>query len=259
MYSIKEIRKARIYIRNKKGKVHKLGRAYFTIFHPSKPQAVGVLVKRPDFLLMIKRKDCFVALDSLKEFEGNFVVDAKNKGAFDAAACKRLNIDYDQCILWEGMQVLTQSGQELGTISDVFFDEKTLEIDHIDISSGCIDRALVGASTISYKSLLGYSNGAIRVKDATEPQSEEGGISAKAGETWAKGKHAASDASAKAGEAINKGAYKTGQAIGTAKNAAKKKGIGSKEDVKNAASKQLSKSKNMFKEFKEEYKKASRD
>lgn len=259
MYSIKNVRKARVYIKNKKGKVHKLGRAYVTVFHPSKPQAVGVLVKRPDLLLMIKRSDWFVAFDSLKASDGNFLVDGTNKSAFGPEACKRLGINYDQCILWEGMKVSTESGTEIGEISDVFFDKESLMIDHIDVSSGGVDRALVGASVIPQNCLLGYRDGKIEVKDEAAIILEEGGVAAKAGEAWAKGKHAASDASAKAGEAINKGAYKTGQAIGAAKRAAQSRGVGSKDDVKKAAKKQVNKSLNMFKEFKEEFNKAAHD
>lgn len=259
MHSIKDIRKARIFTKNKKGKVHKLGKAYLVVFHPKKAKAVGVVVKRPDLLLMIKRKDCFVALDSLKRFEKNLVVDATDKKAFGQAALKRLDIDYDQCILWEGMPVATEDGKQLGTISDVAFDEEFLEIDHIDVSSGGIDRALVGASVIKRENLIGYDNGCIRVKECASEAISEGGAAAKAGEAWAKGKHVASDASAKAGDAINKGAYKAGQAVGSMKNAAKKHGLGSAEDAKKTAGKQLKKSRNMFKEFAEEYKKASRD
>jgi sporulation protein YlmC with PRC-barrel domain len=259
VYSVKELRKARIFIKNKKGKVHKLGRAYAVVFHPKKAKAVGLIVKRPDLLLMIKRKDWFVALDSLKQKDKNFVVDATNKGAFGEAAFKRLDIDFDSCILWEGMPVATESGKDLGLISNVDIDKKTLEIKSIDVSSGGIDKALVGASTIARENLLGYDNGCIRVKEETPEALGDGGVAAKAGETWAKGKHAASEASAKAGDAINKGAYKTGQAIGSVKNAAKKRGLGSVEDAKKTAGNQLKKSRNMFKEFKEEYKKASRD
>ncbi len=277
MFSTKDASKQRIFIRAKQDRIKKYGSIRRVIFHPSKAQVVGIVVKRPDLLLMVKRKERFVAFDRLEEVERGYCVCDK-PDSWDAAACKRLNIDFDKCIIWDYMPVRSASGQELGTISNVVVNEETLEVDHVDISSGSINRALLGSSDIPAKYIRGYEQGAIIVDDEVTNVQESGGAAAKAGEAWAKTKHEASQVSKqvgeKAGTAINTGAYKTGEAIGTIRDKAnkavdeheaKKQEAESRgeytgvDKAANAFGKQLGRASHMFKDFKDEFDKASRD
>lgn len=273
MFSTKDASKQRIFIRAKNNRIKKYGSIRRVIFHPSKAQVVGVVVKRPDLLLMIKRKERFVAFDRLEEVERGYCVCDK-PDSWDAAACKRLNIDFDSCIIWDYMPVRNASGQELGTISNVVINEKTLEIDHIDIASGSVNRAILGSSDIAAEHIRGYEKGAIIVDDTVDEVQESGGAAAKAGEAWAKTKHEASQVGEKAGAVINTGAYKTGEAIGTIRDKASK-AVDEREVKKqeaqargeytgvdkaaNSFGKQLGRASHMFKDFKDEFEKASRD
>lgn len=300
MLSSKDIFNKKVYLTNKKGADRRFGRVRAVVFHPSKPKAVGVLVKRPDAALMVKRKERFVAFDRLQPLEdGNWhIVDESD--SWDKAACKRLGVDLDECILWDLMPVRTDKGRELGSINSVYFDENTFAIDHIDISANGAERGLLGAANIAGEYLLGYNEGCIVVRDEVGEVTVAGGLAAKAGESWATAKHNVKESqdnlTEKTGEAVNKGAYKLGEAIGSLKSAAvetkevftETSGIGvdkakkpaetaeekpaakkaeqpKKQEPKSGADKaafalgkQLGRASHMFKDFKDEYNKASR-
>lgn len=277
MQSTAQAQKLRVYVRNKKGKLKKYGKVHQVIFHPSKPLAIGIAVKRPDLLLMKKRDDRFVAFDRLKRIdEGLEVVDGAD--SWGTAACKRLGVDYDKCIIWDYMSVRTVSGTELGLIKDVRYDEQSRQVDSIDISPSAANRAILGASRIPVDMVKGYRDGAIVVADEAASLEEAGGLAAKAGEAWAKGKHDASEVRAKAQEKAeaagqkaeekaSEGAYKAGQSIGKtrkdwndafdkheAKKAAEQESgdLSGIDKAANDLGKQLGKAGRMFKDFKKE-------
>lgn len=288
MFSSSELYNKRVFVTNKKGARKSYGKIRSVVFHPSKAQAVGLIVKRPDLALMVKRKDSFVAMDRIEIREdGPLIIDQPD--TWDTAACRRLGIEYDQCILWDYMPVKTTSGRELGAVSSVFFDEGTFKVDHIDISTGSASRKILGASNIVRQNILGYKDGAIIVDDSIGEVREAGGVAAQAGEAWATAKHKGSqvvqDASAKAqeagkraGEAVDKGAYGLGKAIGSLKTAAGETAEAAKAEASahggqgaqaapaqtksgKAAQKvgrQLGRASHMFKDFKDEFDKASK-
>lgn len=58
------------------------------------------MVRQSDIAGMIERPDRFVALDAIGVYEGAVAVDDV-KGTYDAAAAKRLDINLDDCIIWD--------------------------------------------------------------------------------------------------------------------------------------------------------------
>lgn len=272
MSSTDDARKLHVYVRDAKGKLKKFGRVRATVFHPTQPRAIGYVIKRPDALLMVKRKERFAAIDRIEVVEGGIsVVNAPD--SWDAEACKRLGVDYDACIIWECMPVRTESGKELGTIANVVFSANDFMVDHIDISTSAANRMLLGSSDIPAAQIVGYRDGAIVVRDNQADLEESGGAAAAAGVAWAKTKHAASQGTKKAGNAINEGAYKAGEAIGSVRDKASKVAHEHEEKKREAAErgeytgvdkaanllgKQLGRASGMFKGFKEEFDKASK-
>lgn len=260
-----------VYVRNSKGEPKRVGKIRSTVFHPTELRALGYSIHRPDALLMVKRRDRFVALDRVEPFErGLIAIDAAD--SWDDAACKRLGVDYDSCIIWDYMPVRTESGKELGTIANVEFNPDTYLIDHIDVSANAVDRTLLGSSIIRSEQIVGYVDGAIVVKDSDDPVEVTGGAAAQAGIAWAKAKQTTSDGARIAGEKINDGAYKAGELIGTArahascaaqqrqekKRQAEANGeyVGA-DKAANLLGKQLGRASGMFKSFKEEFDRAS--
>ena len=267
--SIAKTYNKRLYGRNKKGRVRKHGNLRAAVFHPSKPQLVGFVVKRPDFLLMIKRKNRFIAFDCLTiDDEGNHIADLTNADAWDRAACRRLGIDYDSCVIWEDMPVRTQDGEEVGTVADVAVDYDTGKVISLSISEGSINRALLGSADIAVKDIRGYKDGAIVVSVSADEVKINGGVAAKAGEAWAKGSHTVSQAeeaaTEKAVEAIDKGGEAAGKAVAKVASAAKAKAAEvapeglTAESAGKAAGKHLKAVGGMFGEFKKEFDKANK-
>ena len=96
----------------------KLGKIHFPVFTPGGTRVVGFMVRQSDIAGMIERPDRFVALDAIGVYEGAIAVDDV-RDTYDAAAAKRLDINLDDCIIWVGMDVRTESGDVVGYCSDV--------------------------------------------------------------------------------------------------------------------------------------------
>lgn len=244
----------------------RIGKIRRFVFHPSEKRVVGFIVKRPDLLLMFHRKDRFVPLDGIDIEDGQVVLPYKDATAYDEGACKRLGIDYDSCVLWEGMPIMTVGGQEFGVVGNVTFSLGTGDVKSITANRGTTAKALLGQMEIPANSIKGFKTGigaviatmgeegaqededivrgAILVADDVLEMQTEGGLAEKAGRETAVIQNKAQVAKEKAapkvhkatkatGDAINKGAYATGR--------------------------QIAKSKGMFSAFKEEYDKAVTD
>ena len=247
-------------IGGKKG-TKRIGKVRRFVFHPKEKRVVGFVVKRPDLLWMFRRKDLFVAVSGYEIEDGRIVV-SNDPAATNRAACKALGVDWDACVLWVGLPVMTEDGDALGVVGSVTFDRKTGAVDSITTDSGATANALLGKREIPANLVKGFRRGmgaalaqtgaegeeseevvlgAILVAEEARDIAVEGGLAEKAGEATAvvvdkahtavdKAKPVASAAAKKTGEVVNKGAYATG--------------------------KQIAATKGMFSGFKEEYDKA---
>ena len=247
-------------IGGKKG-TKRIGKVRRFVFHPKEKRVVGFVVKRPDLLWMFRRKDLFVAVNGYEIEDGRIMV-SNDPAATNRAACKALGVDWDACVLWVGLPVMTEDGDALGVVGSVTFDRKTGAVDSITTDSGATANALLGKREIPANLVKGFRRGmgaalaqtgaegeesdevvlgAILVAEEARDIAVEGGLAEKAGEATAvvvdkahtavdKAKPVASAAAKKTGEVVNKGAYATG--------------------------KQIAATKGMFSGFKEEYDKA---
>lgn len=239
----------------------RIGKVRRFVFHPKEKRCVGFIVKRPDLLWMFRRKDKFVSIEGYDLIDGRVVIRDVPE-ATDRAACKALGIDWDACVLWIGLPVMTEDGSSFGVVGNVTFNRITGTVESFDTDSGATANALLGKRTVPADLIVGFRRGmgaalaqvgeegqqsddvvlgAIMVSDEAKELPAEGGVAEKAGEATAvaldkvhttvdKAKPVVSEAAKKTGEVVNKGAYATG--------------------------KQISKSKTMFSDFKEEYDKA---
>lgn len=239
----------------------RIGKVGGFVFHPTEKRVVGFIVKRPDLLLMFHRKDSFVALDGFHIEDGRVMIN-DDKAATGNAAVKRLGLDWDNCVLWLGMPVMTKSQQMLGYVGSVLFDIHTGEVESLEVETGAINDAIVGRMTIPADMVKGFKRGvgaeiapmdergaaaevaelgAILVDDAAAEIKTEGGAAAAAGEATA----VAAD---KARKAVDNAKPKVQEAK-QATEAAVEKGI-------HATGKQIGKAQGMFGAFKDEYNKA---
>lgn len=254
----------------------RIGKILKGVFDPDAHKLVGYLVSRPDFLWMVKRDDRFLAYDAFKVEDGR-IIGTIDRDSWDAAACKRLGIDWDCCLLLEGMPIVSSDGYEFGVIDGVEYDERSGKVQGFAATSGITGKALLGTYTIPHTYLVGYRNGTVVVKPAACEVLPEGGLAAKAGEGVAVVSQNIQDATAKvgkaAGKAVDKASIAAGKALGKAsRRAGKSLGKASKQAGKSlngagtaaqktvdkgayALGSQLRKSKGMFSAFKDEYNK----
>lgn len=259
LITTKELTGMRV-IGGKKGN-KRIGKIRRFVFHPKEKRVIGFVVKRPDLLWMFHRSDQFVPIDGYDLVDGRVVLrpDAATSGK---AACKAMGLSWDDCVIWVGLPVMTESGSSFGYVGDVTFNRLTGAVESFETDSGAASNALLGKRSIPTDMIRGFKRGmgaavapmgaegvetsevqlgAMLVADEVAQLDSEGGVAEAAGQATAvamdkvqstvdKAKPAVSKATAAAGEAVNKGAYATGR--------------------------QISRSKNMFKDFKSEYDKA---
>ena len=202
-------------------KPKRLGRLHHLVFSPDGRRVVGAMVKRPDVAGMVKREDQFVALDRIFEYENGVIVQGDD--AFDGAAAKRLGIDLDRCLIWDGMDVVTEKGDPLGYVVDIEFDGTTGELRQVNSVDSGMSQSLVGSVPIPGDLVLGYRAGAMVVKNEAKDLQLTGGIMGAAGTAVGKAQVKAKEAGEKTGkvvgEAVDKGSFALGRAIGHARNA----------------------------------------
>ena len=194
---------------------------------------------------MFKRRDRFLAYDAFQVVDGR-VIATTDHDSWDAPACKRIALDWENCLILEGMDIVTKDRTKLGTIDAVEYDERTGRCTALLAADGIAARTLVGHATIPMELVIGFEDGALVVKRSASGIKSEGGLAAKAGEQTAVAMHAVKARTRTARNAASNAGRKASKAAGKAI------GVGTV-----AVGKQLGKTKGMFKAFKDEYKKES--
>ena len=201
----------------------KFGRVRAALFTPDGKHVAGFMVKRPDVVGMIKRPDAFLAWDSFKTLDEKTVLVTRPDDGLDDAALRRLELDWDRCIMWSGMDAKTTDGKPLGYVSDAEYDEKTGEVTRFFTADGGMARALIGSFVITVDMVRGYRDGFMIVDARGKNVALDGGLAGAAGEGYARAKAGASEVGKKvgaaAGEAVDKGSFALGRALGKAKRA----------------------------------------
>lgn len=244
--STKGIYGLHVYQRNK-DKLRKVGKVKNLVFHPTEKKVVGMLVKRPDAALMFHRKDLFLRWDGFELVDDQIVI-LPVADALDKAACKKLELDFDKCILWWNMPLATRDGTAVGYASEIIFDGETGQVISLTADNGATAGALLGNKEIPVSMVRGFKRGigqemamtdeelsedeqaflgAILVDDSVLAMDTQGGMAEKAGEATAvarakvrvvrKAAQPKVDAAKQtAGEAAEKGLYATGRQLGRA-------------------------------------------
>ena len=201
----------------------KLGKVHNAVFSPDGKRVVGLMVKRPDAVGMIKREDAFLALDAYRRMDEKTLLVTRPDDGMDVAAQRRLALDWDACLIWSGMDAKTVEGKSLGYVSDAEFDEKSGAVTCFLTSDGGIAQALIGSFVITPEMVRGYSRGCMVIDPGDAQVALDGGLAGAAGEGYArakaKGAEVGKKVGAAAGEAVDKGSFALGRALGKAKRA----------------------------------------
>ena len=141
-----------------KRRTKRIGKVKSCVFHPSEKRCVGFMVKRPDLLWMFHRKDLFVALDGFDLIDGRIVV--KDEGDMTGpAACRRMGIDWDRCVIWEGMPLMTIDGTAIGCVGNISFSLRSGEIESVEASNGATAKYLLGTLEVPADYIKGFKRG----------------------------------------------------------------------------------------------------
>lgn len=204
-------------------KYQKLGRVHAAVFTPDGKHVAGFTIKRPDVAGMVKRADAFLARDSLKVLDEKTVLVTRPEDGLDEAALRRLDLDWDRCIMWSGMDAKTTAGKPLGYVSDAEYDEGSGVVTRFFTADGGMARALIGSFVITPDMVRGYRDGFMIVEPGDKSVQLDGGLAGAAGEGYARAKAGASEVGKKvgaaAGEAVDKGSFALGRVLGKAKRA----------------------------------------
>lgn len=144
--------------KKKEDTFRRIGKVRRFVFHPTEKRVVGIIVKRPDVALMFHRHDLFVAIDRIRVVENGLVMDDAPDST-DQKACKRLGIEWEKCLLWLGMEIVTESGQTLGRVGDVTFVEGTGRVVSMRRDEGATARMLLGVENIPAELVRGFRFG----------------------------------------------------------------------------------------------------
>ena len=193
------------------------------VFTPDGKHVAGFTIKRPDVAGMVKRADAFLARDSLKVLDEKTVLVTRPEDGLDEAALRRLDLDWDRCIMWSGMDAKTTAGKPLGYVSDAEYDEGSGAVTRFFTADGGMARALIGSFVITPDMVRGYRDGFMIVEPGDKSVQLDGGLAGAAGEGYARAKAGASEVGKKvgaaAGEAVDKGSFALGRVLGKAKRA----------------------------------------
>jgi uncharacterized protein YrrD len=239
--STRELRGARVT--GGKYGTRRIGKVLRAVFRPDDYALAGYIIARPDILFMFKRKDRFLAWDAFKIVDGR-VVATIDRDSWDEPACKRLGIDWDECLIIEGMTLVTTDGEKIGAIDGVEYNERTGAAAAFQVTDGVTAKTLLGVSKIPLDLIVGYRKGQMVAKRAAVEVKAEGGLAERAGEQAAIATHAIKEKTASVRKTASNVSKKAGKAADNALD------VGSK-----ALGKQLGRTKGMFKGFRDEYKK----
>ena len=232
-----------------KNGTRRIGKVFRAVFFPDDLRLAGFVVKRPDFLWMIKRRDCFLAWDSFHLVDGQ-VVASPGKESWDARSRERLGLDWDAALVLQGMSVFDATGEKVGSIDAVEYDMETGESVDLLISTSVGARALVGQIRVPVSDIKEYRDLMLIMREGASAPDAEGGLASVAGKQVAVVGNAVKDTLRSAGEKIDGLTEKVGKSVDKVSDVAEAGG--------RALGRQLGKRKGMFRAFKDEYDKASK-
>ncbi len=141
-----------------------LGRVSAVLFHATEPRVVGVEVDPGAMLGVIDRRPSYVLLGDLGLTDDGvaFVLDA-GRLPKDSAGAKALGFSWDESVVWRGMPVRSETGDEVGTVHDADFELETGVVSRLRISTGAMGDVALGRLEVCGESIRGFDGEAVVV------------------------------------------------------------------------------------------------
>lgn len=178
----------------------RIGRVGDVLFAPEGARVVGFTVERPRLLLLLDRKDLYLALEGAK-LEQERIVAPKRSSAWGRAAATKLGVGWDKTVIWVGMPARTRSGADLGRVRDGLFDPVTGMLEAVGLTGGLTADIAVGVRDLPASLVIGFEDGFVVFADEAAAVDTSGGAAAAAGRGVAVAKQAGSELVEQAGAA----------------------------------------------------------
>jgi hypothetical protein len=194
-----------------------LGTVTKLLLEPSgAPVVVGASVRPPAALVVVERPETYVPLSALS-VSGGVVSSGLAKLPKVRASAASLGHNPDETVIWSGMPLAGPSGSRFGIVSDFDFDPVTGAVGEVLAHESATANAAYGYLSVPADDVIGYADGAVRVR-LEAPQLEASGGLAKAAAAAAVG---AAGSVAAAGDVVTDVVVKAGSAAGRAIKAVK--------------------------------------
>lgn len=143
--------------------------------HPDRATLHWLYSEAPRFALVFHRKDIFVALGGFDFADGRIRVkpDAPTSGH---AVCRAMGLDWDKCVLWEGLPIMTADETAVGFVSNITFDIETGQVEAVEASNGATAKLLLGTLEVPASYIAGFKRGMgadLAVKEDSREAGEE--------------------------------------------------------------------------------------
>jgi len=158
----------------------RLGVVEHVLFHPKRPHAVGIEVRRAAWLYVIQRPPAFVPLEEVELADGELTLRSR-RPVKDRAAEKRQGFEWAKTVIWVGMPVVTRSGKSAGDVRDVQFRMASGEVRRLYLTGGMAADLAVGTKNIEGGAVVGFDGQSVVIEDAVEQMEYSGGVARHAG------------------------------------------------------------------------------
>ena len=177
MFSTKELFNKRVYL---EGAKKSTGRVHAFVFYAKR--CIGVIVKRPDFLWMFRRKRVFIDLNKLTLKENGFYIKEKSN--------MQKKFNWDKKAVWDNSPIYKKR-KKIGYCGNVVFQKKDGKISFIDLQQSKAAGIVLGKTRINEQDIKGYSlnKGAIILEDNAQLQEHKEGVAEKAGKATSVASH----------------------------------------------------------------------
>ena len=151
----------------------RFGTIEHVLFHPEKPHVVGFQILKTPWLYMIDRRPVFVPLDEVEITKETLTLRNK-RPATGWAAEKRYGFEWDKTVIWAGMPVRTESGDEAGVIKDVQFRASGGTVRKVKLTGGITADAAIGTREIEGDRLVRFDGEHVVIDDIAEDEFDGG-------------------------------------------------------------------------------------
>lgn len=155
-----------------------VGRLARALFDPSEPVLVGFEIRMRPFGYVLERPRRYVASAEVSVTSKQATL--SERARLEKIGGRRSGIDWEQVVVWQGMPVRTVSGSLLGEVKDAEVDESGA-VSLLTLTRGATSDVAVGVREVPGESIVGFSNGAVRLQDVVESPEFSGGLAAGAG------------------------------------------------------------------------------